>query len=982
MKLSEFILSRFPYWERAPLRFSSSLFGEGIHLICGPNGVGKSTVCRSLKALLFPETLPKAMPLSLWSRWEACGKEFVLQRDEWATVCSSKEGEMELAKLPDARFASCYFSSIEELLQAQDHNLASLIAREITGGYDPEKIEASPLFSPPRFHGRSEWKELMEAEKEFRDAQRKGALWKKEGELLEEKRKELAVAVEKERKREQIGRALAYRRLLKRKKNLDEKRERFPKALHAMTGREETLFFSLEEREKSLSKRLEELILELELLDDTPVMKEEDLLVLEVLTRKIEEGEKRRAECLLAISRLNKELSQSERLLGLTREELTAHAERNLLFSQKKWALWKEYKARLSALDIWRDQLSASGKEPLLRYFKEKELFFPLLWEAAMLLGIGALALQERGRIALFLGIYACFRVGYTLFLWSRRRSLRAALGRKEAKQLQELAEKKEQLQSSLSLLEAEESSLLSIGEILSSELGSHLLQWERSYAALLALEEEKGKGEESLQLLYSAFQAGAPQPVAGELASLQVCVSFLRKELEESSMRKEKEKRLLHEKGEIEKKLSLLREEKSGFLAPFGGELPLFYSCLAQWKEFLPVEKERVELELELSTIQEEELYPFSTWSEDELALLLEQMNSLAEKKEALLIEIVRKERDIEEGKRGAQEEQKGENISLSRAKLHSRFQELLIAKGGRLLIEEAQKRLVAETEPEVYQIASRFFAEFTRGSYRFLCPRLGGRDYQCEESATLRRQSVQELSTATKMQLLLAVRLAFTEVNEANSFSLPLFWDETLTTSDPLRLRAMIETLVQVGKKRQFFYFTSSPEEQFLWKESAEREGVPFHFISIDVEGQVYSGEQPSQESSFVPLASIIEAPEAQTELAKKGVLYWHQLETLFQTGATQPLLPEEISRIQKQLAGAPRSSSAKKKSGSELILLLTSLSVAPRYFSPLIELYEEVAGDSKEWLTAIKQKKNPGLKGFRKEVLERLTELLSSD
>ncbi len=74
----------------------------------------------------------------------------------------------------------------------------------------------------------------------------------------------------------------------------------------------------------------------------------------------------------------------------------------------------------------------------------------------------------------------------------------------------------------------------------------------------------------------------------------------------------------------------------------------------------------------------------------------------------------------------------------------------------------------------------------------------------------------TVNELSSATRVQLLLSIRLAFITLQEEMSgVHLPIFFDEILANSDDDRAQAIIQGIAEIAKERQVFYFTAQRDE-----------------------------------------------------------------------------------------------------------------------------------------------------------------------
>ncbi len=78
----------------------------------------------------------------------------------------------------------------------------------------------------------------------------------------------------------------------------------------------------------------------------------------------------------------------------------------------------------------------------------------------------------------------------------------------------------------------------------------------------------------------------------------------------------------------------------------------------------------------------------------------------------------------------------------------------------------------------------------------------------------------SLEELSSGTRVQLLMAARLAFIETMEQGP-QLPLILDETFANSDDVRARAVMDATIEICRRgRQVVYFTARHEEVAQWE------------------------------------------------------------------------------------------------------------------------------------------------------------------
>ena len=155
----------------------------------------------------------------------------------------------------------------------------------------------------------------------------------------------------------------------------------------------------------------------------------------------------------------------------------------------------------------------------------------------------------------------------------------------------------------------------------------------------------------------------------------------------------------------------------------------------------------------------------------------------------------------------------------------LHRRFDEAMLAQAGALLLDQVESEHVRTSRPAVFRRAEDWFARFTRHQFELAMGAAGDGTFRARETATGEWRALSELSSGTRMQLLLAVRVAFAIEAEKGRTPLPLFLDEALTTADPERFRAVADSLRRFSEEegRQIFYLTAQPEESRYWADAA---------------------------------------------------------------------------------------------------------------------------------------------------------------
>ena len=174
--------------------------------------------------------------------------------------------------------------------------------------------------------------------------------------------------------------------------------------------------------------------------------------------------------------------------------------------------------------------------------------------------------------------------------------------------------------------------------------------------------------------------------------------------------------------------------------------------------------------------------------------------------------VELASRGRDLEEAR--ARRQRAGDA-------LHRRFDEAMLAEAGAFVLDQVESEHVRTSRPAVLRRAEDWFTRFTRHEFELAMGAAGDGTFRARETATGEWRALAELSSGTRMQLLLAVRVAFALEAEKGRAPLPLFLDEALTTADPERFRAVADSLQRLSEEggRQIFYLTAQPEERRYW-------------------------------------------------------------------------------------------------------------------------------------------------------------------
>ncbi|MEA3265685.1 MAG: hypothetical protein U9P42_01905, partial [Candidatus Fermentibacteria bacterium] len=134
----------------------------------------------------------------------------------------------------------------------------------------------------------------------------------------------------------------------------------------------------------------------------------------------------------------------------------------------------------------------------------------------------------------------------------------------------------------------------------------------------------------------------------------------------------------------------------------------------------------------------------------------------------------------------------------------------------------------------PLVFSRACELVSEFTRGHLKLeMNDRVNPPRFMASVNGRL-AQPVEKLSTGERVQVLIAIRTAFLELNEP--VRLPLLLDEALGTSDDLRADLIIDAVIRIAESgRQVFYFTAQHDEISKWLSKLESTGTEHRIFDL---------------------------------------------------------------------------------------------------------------------------------------------------
>jgi DNA repair protein SbcC/Rad50 len=168
----------------------------------------------------------------------------------------------------------------------------------------------------------------------------------------------------------------------------------------------------------------------------------------------------------------------------------------------------------------------------------------------------------------------------------------------------------------------------------------------------------------------------------------------------------------------------------------------------------------------------------------------------------------------------------------ALAHNALAEQYQQAMLAEAGQFLLDDVEAAYQSEHEPAVLADARQLFQRFTHHAFDVALDDEQG--LMARDLTLGGRRRLSELSSGTRMQLLLSVRLAWTRQLERQYEALPLFLDEALTTSDESRFREVAESLSALAEEegRQIFYLSARQQERVFWEQLA---GLKPHHVDL---------------------------------------------------------------------------------------------------------------------------------------------------
>ena len=352
----------------------------------------------------------------------------------------------------------------------------------------------------------------------------------------------------------------------------------------------------------------------------------------------------------------------------------------------------------------------------------------------------------------------------------------------------------------------------------------------------------------------------------------------------------------------------------------------------------------------------------------------------------------------------------------------LTERRGEAQLAAAGNFLLDEVETEHKVESRPEVFRQGSKWFSLFTRGRYELRIDDVmesGSPAFRALDTSSGNGLALNELSRGTRMQLLLAVRLAFAAAAERGT-QLPFILDEVLSSTDPIRYRAIAEcllTLVQDG--RQVFYLTCQPGDAAGWRDIAEEMGItntrrldladiqrlqqaasgPLDDSTVRLDPTPRPGDMtlieyqrvlsaprldPTAGARANHVAYFAESPEQLYQLVRAGIETYGQLQSMGAHGKIDAYVPDDVLVRMEARGCLLDAFSEAWRIGRGLPVsreILLKAGVTNKFIDHVTEMAKDLSWEAKGLVEALRARTDKRATGFHKKSLTSIEENLSA-
>jgi exonuclease SbcC len=232
-----------------------------IHVVIGPNGIGKSSLCRAVEALYWSDLGP-TQRTSVNGEFELDGEAWWAERESARVRWQHAGVDSAPPNLPPSYNHNCFFLRLRDLIDPSPEgtrNVASEIRRQMSGGFDLGKIVSDLFDGVGGQHGRRERREFNTALQQIQKAEGDHIGLQRRADELDNLKSKLAEADSSGRRLTYVNRALGLAGRREELAGVVEELSILPTSLANLTGKEPNQIETYQSRAEELNGRIRKL---------------------------------------------------------------------------------------------------------------------------------------------------------------------------------------------------------------------------------------------------------------------------------------------------------------------------------------------------------------------------------------------------------------------------------------------------------------------------------------------------------------------------------------------------------------------------------------------------------------------------------------------------------------------------------------------------------------------------------------------------
>jgi DNA repair protein SbcC/Rad50 len=237
--------------------FAIEAAGAGFSIVYGPNGIGKSSLCRAVEGLYWVDRGP-SQRTSVSGEFKLDGESLWVER-EGSRVRWQRGGEDSVPpNLPASHNHRCFFLRLRDLIDPSPdgtQDIASEIRRQMSGGFDLDQITADLIANVGAQHGRRERRDFNKALQDVQEAEGKQLGLQRRVDQLDDLRRQLGAAESSAQRLIAVERALGLAGRVEEYAGVTNELAFLPDGVAKLTGKEAQQIEGLQEQVDKLIDR-------------------------------------------------------------------------------------------------------------------------------------------------------------------------------------------------------------------------------------------------------------------------------------------------------------------------------------------------------------------------------------------------------------------------------------------------------------------------------------------------------------------------------------------------------------------------------------------------------------------------------------------------------------------------------------------------------------------------------------------------------